>query len=402
MEMNLEYVPIGRIKPNPFRELGDYPIDREKVDRLKESIKATGFWPIVARRAESNFEIAFGHHRVHALKELIDEGHFKKTEKFPLNICEMSNEEMLQKMARENLEEWETNAYVEVQTIESTIRAYGNGLIELPKVPKDTNKCHIRNAAQSSVQRPYTKDSVAKFLGWTRTRTNSSGVQPNNACNTAFEIIDAIELGIVKRDQFKKIKRDIAREIVTKAMALYREQERIAKQRADAAAKARQMAEQEEDARKAKALQKLADEQQRQADAAKDAAEDVAKDFAKEMMGEVKAGNMSQRDVRREGDARKADMTSKRETTAKDAKKHVEGFRKLVMAFLNDAQDERFASIVQLIEGDFGLEQSDIKQLREEVVYLKARCDSFAKLLGAWRPSESDKSESSRLLKVVG
>jgi hypothetical protein len=303
-------------------------------------------------------------------------------------------------MARENLEEWETNAYVEVQTIESTIRAYGRGEIDLPKVQRHDHTTRFADRPKCILA--YNKSTIAEFLGWRTYNQKKNEFQPNHACNTAFEIIDAINLGIVKRDQFKKIKRDIAREIVGKAMALYREQERNAKQKADAAKKARDMASKEEDAKKSRSLEKAAEELERQADIAKESAEDVAKDFAKEMIGEVKSGNMSQRDVRHEGDRRKADIATKREKTVKDARQHLKKLRESVAAFLNEAEDEIFESILQLIEGDFGLESADIKPLREEVVHLRSRCDSFAKMLGAWRPTTADKSESSRSLKIVG
>jgi hypothetical protein len=51
---------------------------------------------------------------------------------------------------------------------------------------------------------------------------------------------------------------------------------------------------------------------------------------------------------------------------------------------------------------DCGLTQEDIDSLIEEVKALQSRCGTFAKELGAWKPKDSDTSEVSRYLKVVG
>ena len=37
-------VQVKDIKPNPFRNLSNYPIDQEKVETLLASIQDTGFW----------------------------------------------------------------------------------------------------------------------------------------------------------------------------------------------------------------------------------------------------------------------------------------------------------------------------------------------------------------------
>ena len=154
----LKTVSVSSLTANPFRELDDYPIDRDKIDALKESIESTGFWgTIVARKKGSKYEIAFGHHRMAALQEL-------GIKRCDIIVRDLSNEDMVQMMARENLEEWGTSAYIEAQTVESTIRAYGNGEIELPE-PERMDK-NVRFSPPDSGDYPYTMASVAEFLGW--------------------------------------------------------------------------------------------------------------------------------------------------------------------------------------------------------------------------------------------
>ncbi len=77
-----------------------------------------------------------------------------------------------------------------VQDVRATIAAYGRGEIELPRVPAKTNKNDVRYAANGSLQHPYTKSTVASFLGWTSKRSNTNTLQPNFACETAFDALE--------------------------------------------------------------------------------------------------------------------------------------------------------------------------------------------------------------------
>jgi hypothetical protein len=399
MDQKMEKVAVSQLRPNPFRELDDYPIDRDKVDKLKESISETGFWgTIVARKNGNAFEIAFGHHRQVALVELQQEGVIGKSEKVDIIVRDLTNEQMIQLMARENLEEWGTNAYIEAQTVESTIRAYGAGEIKLPEVGEKTRKDAVRYVGPASGPHQYTIDSVAKFLGWVKDSTG----KPNHACNVAFQMLDAFDIGIVSRKELRGVKRDVAREIISKAMALHREQERIADQRRKMAKEAERRAADEHDSRKAKALQKAAEELERQAEVAESSAKSIAKDFAKEAVKQTKAGNWAQRDIREAGDHAKDELRSKREQQEKTARQYYDVLRHEVCDVLNEKSDERFASLKKLLRMDCGLTQEDIDSLIEEVKALQSRCGTFAKELGAWKPKDSDTSEVSRYLKVVG
>ena len=54
----------------PVRNVERYPIQRDKIDALRESIRTTTFWDnIGARKNGKGAEIAYGHHRPVALKE---------------------------------------------------------------------------------------------------------------------------------------------------------------------------------------------------------------------------------------------------------------------------------------------------------------------------------------------
>jgi ParB-like chromosome segregation protein Spo0J len=91
---------IKNIRPNPFRNSQRYPIRREKVDALRESLRATEYWPnIVARRIDGGAEIAYGHHRIEAARQ-----EYGVDYEISLVIRDLSDETMFQMMARENRE----------------------------------------------------------------------------------------------------------------------------------------------------------------------------------------------------------------------------------------------------------------------------------------------------------
>jgi ParB-like chromosome segregation protein Spo0J len=63
--------PIKSIKPNPFRDPANFPIQAEKIEALRESIHATEYWGnILARLVDGGAELAYGHHRIEALRQV--------------------------------------------------------------------------------------------------------------------------------------------------------------------------------------------------------------------------------------------------------------------------------------------------------------------------------------------
>jgi len=62
-------IPINKIKPNPFRDLRLFPIDKAQIGDLKESINEFGFFGgLVGRKVDGFVELCFGHSRFEALK----------------------------------------------------------------------------------------------------------------------------------------------------------------------------------------------------------------------------------------------------------------------------------------------------------------------------------------------
>lgn len=102
-------IAIKYLRPNPLR--GEHPIDRKKIEAIKSSIRTTGFWDnLLVRKTESiehglrvdTFQIAYGHHRLAALKELITEQLIDENYELDLQVRRLDDSAMVRIMAASN------------------------------------------------------------------------------------------------------------------------------------------------------------------------------------------------------------------------------------------------------------------------------------------------------------
>ena len=280
----LKLIPIAKLKPNPFRRLEEYPIIRKKVDALKESIATTGFWgTIVARPHEDHYQIAFGHHRMVALHEV---------DAFEVEIIvrDLSNEQMIKMMARENMEEWGTSAWVELETIRTTIEAYGKDEISLPPVPAKTNTLIILDAARDSLPHLYTKATVAQFLGWTNKRTKRETLQPNFACEVAFKALDTIKAGLIQESDIRGLSRTQLDELIDAQWAIHDANMRVAESNRKQAEEAEKRAKEAQDEAERTRFEKQAKVSKEQEKAARENATTKATRFGKEGAESMRGG----------------------------------------------------------------------------------------------------------------
>jgi hypothetical protein len=249
---------IKDIKANPFRHIERYPIHREKVAKLRASIQQTDFWDnIVARSRDGKAEIAYGHHRLVALKEEYGPNH-----KVDLIIKKLPDETMIQMMAQENMQEWESDAAVIHETIRAVVEAYGKGLIKLrpvnPKTDTGVNKGVIRYApsfipdrAGSDGDRAYTAQTIGEFLGWLRGAERKA----DSKVYASLTALQFIEEGLLKDSDFDGLTIPQAEAVIDEA--------RKARSRRDAAARVHKM-QAEQAAREAEAAERRREEAERE------------------------------------------------------------------------------------------------------------------------------------------
>lgn len=211
-------VKLKDVHPNPFRNMERYPIHKQKILQLKNSIQSTDFWDnIVARKREGGgIEIAYGHHRLAALNEL-----YSGTKEFNWIVRDLDDDEMLKIMAHENLDEWGHDSAIERETIRAVVEAYGRGQISLGKPPKSTNQNALRYAPRFCMEKhgvatrslslserrvnPYTADTINAFLG---------GTMSANTIKFTLQALCLVERGHLKESQLTGLSSSEARTVV--------------------------------------------------------------------------------------------------------------------------------------------------------------------------------------------
>lgn len=221
------------IRPNPFRDLDHYPLDSRKLEVLRESIEATGFWQnFYGRRASDGnggmfYEIAYGHHRLAILQERAAASGTDPEIDLPLSS--LTDEQMLQIMSRENMSEWGTSATVEIETVRAVVKAYSEGKITLEAPDPRSKLTSMRDAPSfrqlgddrsAQPRHPYTSHTVAPFLGWRVQKVQD-----------VLGHLELIENGILGDDAFRGLTTTQALVMSTRA----REEQAAAAERAAAA-----------------------------------------------------------------------------------------------------------------------------------------------------------------------
>lgn len=107
-------IKVSDLEANPFRKIKKYPLDQKKISDLKVSIGEEGFWGgIVVRKHGNKYQMAFGHHRLQAIKEL------NISEVDHCVVLDISDDGMLHKMFLENHETWGMRPACILENVES-------------------------------------------------------------------------------------------------------------------------------------------------------------------------------------------------------------------------------------------------------------------------------------------
>lgn len=174
-------IALDQIQDNPFRNPESYVYDQGKITALAESIGDTSFWEnLLARKTKEGYtQLAYGHHRLQALKKLLEEGNTEYAE-IKLNVrpdTQLTNERMLKIFAQENKDDWGENPQNLCMTV-LQLQAYLEGLVAASK-DRDQLLKKIGDAGSLKVDdRSFTRmknngvgaSIIAQFLGdtWSR------------------------------------------------------------------------------------------------------------------------------------------------------------------------------------------------------------------------------------------
>lgn len=113
-------IKVKELDHNPYRDMKHYPINKEKIDRLKQSIEQTGFWDnILCRKHGNRYQLAYGHHRLQAIKEL-------DIKEVDIPCKDISDADMVRIMALENREQEDMSQTILIETVR-VVRDFLNG-----------------------------------------------------------------------------------------------------------------------------------------------------------------------------------------------------------------------------------------------------------------------------------
>ena len=148
-------VKIKDLKPNPFRDIDTYPLDEPKVNSLEQSIKQTGFWDnIPARKCNGEIQIAYGHHRLEALRRLMDPEY-----EVDIPVKDLDDATMIKIMANENMGDWATTSTV----IDQTVKVTKDFLLSHPEIALKYGQVHKYSSTDENMIGAII---IANFLGW--------------------------------------------------------------------------------------------------------------------------------------------------------------------------------------------------------------------------------------------
>lgn len=300
---------LSEIDANPFRHIDRYPVREDKIQALRESIRSTSFWDnIVARVVGGRAQIAYGHHRLEALRREYVADH-----EVNLITRDLPDDMMLKIMANENMNEWGSSATVEHETIRAVVYAFAEGRIELAAPAPKTSVNQLRYAPSFKQgdppddfrRMPYSAKTVADFLGW----TEPSG-DPQRRVVTALWALDFIESGTLTEASFVDLTSYQASAVVQQAR----------KAKADSEARAKLEQEKAElQARAAEAARKAAAEAEtRRAESARQAA--AARDETEQRRHQREAE--AARQEREQSEARRVEAERRRENATAREQQH--------------------------------------------------------------------------------
>ncbi len=105
-------IKLKDLRFNPFHDINIHRIERKKIEELKNSIRTTGFWDnLIVRKSEEDvgrpfklevYEIAYGYHRLIALRELVQEQLIDEDYEIECPVRKLDDAAMVRIMAASN------------------------------------------------------------------------------------------------------------------------------------------------------------------------------------------------------------------------------------------------------------------------------------------------------------
>lgn len=199
-------VKIKDLQPNPHRGWEEFQLHRPTVEMLKDSILETFFWEnVIGRQVNGKVQIAYGHHRLQALRELYPKGN----KMFSIAVYPLDDEQMFIIMAREN----ETGKNLTIPNIDLTV-----------KKAKEFLEANLSIAKKHGYQEGkgiIGKRTISNFLGWDEFRVQNSLERQRGIDETHLdkEAVESMPTELAARDFVRAVKKIKASPQIQKKVA---------------------------------------------------------------------------------------------------------------------------------------------------------------------------------------
>ena len=196
MESKHTLVSLNQIKPNPFRRLDLYPLDKTKIAKLRSSIKRTSFWDnIVGREKNGSYELAYGHHRLEAARQEMGKG-----AKISLLLRDLDDKMMLKVMAADNDDAYNITPGFVLETVRAAKTLYSQH-----GIPGNvTRNCYKDESS--------TLHAIHSFLDWPSERVKNAlaqlhSIQQGDLDEEALKSLPTPRAADVFHEEIKKAKK---------------------------------------------------------------------------------------------------------------------------------------------------------------------------------------------------
>ena len=188
---------LSDVVPNPFRDLNMFPLQQRRIEKLMGVFKATGYDEnILGRVRDGKLQLAYGHHRLQALKNLgVIEAEFI--------VQELSDAAMLEKMSTDNDTAFSHGMRTVLENVRAAVLGFASGKIARPEIDKHTDPKYLRyapsfiaglkNPPKDSV--PYTRKSVGIATGMLL-KDGHHGWKADTQVQGALDALELVELGL--------------------------------------------------------------------------------------------------------------------------------------------------------------------------------------------------------------
>ena len=191
-------MPLSEIDKNPLRDLKAYPYNERKIEALMHSIADVGLWEgVIVRNVGNRHQCAFGHHRLEAAKRQLG-----KDAEVSVVLRDLTDEQMIQFMGRENMEDYNSNFLVMLESWEAARKFL---------VGRDRQEVQMID--------------TARILGW----TEGSGANSNSTARACDDASRLIVGGYINKDELADLAVKSVREIVARVVAQQELLEKMAK-----------------------------------------------------------------------------------------------------------------------------------------------------------------------------